>query len=149
MNNTKHMKLPFLNLVHVGIVVYNMKKTITKLEAFQIGPAKSLSLPPSERDFLFRGKVLCSRQDVFVVPCGSIDLELFEPLEGDSPWSEFLEKKGEGIHHFAYSSDDIERDMSVVSSLGISVIHNGKWEGGGFAYLDLGASNIIIEIIQL
>ena len=33
---------------------------------------------------------------------GSLEIELIQPLEGQSPHKEFLDSKGEGIHHIAF-----------------------------------------------
>jgi len=42
---------------------------------------------------------------------GDIHIELLEPTSDDSPIAGFLEKKGEGFHHIAYRTDDIDKQM--------------------------------------
>lgn len=37
-----------------------------------------------------------------------VRLELLEPLHDESPIAKFIEKKGEGLHHVAYTVSDIE-----------------------------------------
>ena len=116
-----------VKLVHAGVVVKDIEKAVKCLEALQLGPAKPLSLPPQKGDFFFRGKPIKSQQEVSIVPAGEIELELFQPIRGESPWKEFLEKKGEGIHHIAFASDDIDRDVATMQGRGATVVHNGKW----------------------
>ncbi|WP_262498977.1 VOC family protein [Porphyromonas uenonis] len=38
---------------------------------------------------------------------GEVKLELLEPTSDESPIAKFIEKRGEGIHHLALSSDDV------------------------------------------
>lgn len=42
---------------------------------------------------------------------GETRLELLEPTAPDSPVARFLERRGEGIHHIGYLSDDLEHDL--------------------------------------
>lgn len=37
---------------------------------------------------------------------GKTTIELIEPLTADSPVAKFIEKRGEGIHHICFSTDD-------------------------------------------
>ena len=39
---------------------------------------------------------------------GETSIELLEPLDGSSPISEFLLKRGEGIHHICFEVENIE-----------------------------------------
>ncbi len=54
---------------------------------------------------------------------GEIHIELLCPTSDDSPIAKFLDKSGEGIHHIAYASDNIENDLQRVKDLGIDLIH--------------------------
>ena len=42
---------------------------------------------------------------------GEVKIELLEPTSGESPVAKFIEKKGEGIHHIAYETDDIIKEI--------------------------------------
>ncbi len=48
-----------------------------------------------------------------------IRLELLEPTAADSPVSAFLEKRGEGVHHIAYTVSDIEARLRELGEAGI------------------------------
>jgi methylmalonyl-CoA epimerase len=54
---------------------------------------------------------------------GEVHLELLEPLADESPIARFLESKGEGFHHIAYRSDDIEDQLSRATEKGCRLIH--------------------------
>jgi methylmalonyl-CoA/ethylmalonyl-CoA epimerase len=50
---------------------------------------------------------------------------------GDSPWQEFIDKKGEGMHHLGYFVDDIEKEQTALVKRGIEMILSSRFEGGG------------------
>ena len=45
------------------------------------------------------------------IPCGEVLIELLEPTSEDSPIAKFIEKKGEGIHHVAYLTDNLPGEL--------------------------------------
>ncbi|HQC62730.1 MAG TPA: VOC family protein, partial [Candidatus Marinimicrobia bacterium] len=45
---------------------------------------------------------------------GEARIELLEATAPDSPIAQFLEKRGEGLHHLAYQSDNIERELQFL-----------------------------------
>jgi methylmalonyl-CoA/ethylmalonyl-CoA epimerase len=53
---------------------------------------------------------------------GCLRLELLEPTTADSPISKFLDKRGEGLHHIAYSVDDIEARIAELQAGRVSMI---------------------------
>jgi hypothetical protein len=48
-------------------------------------------------------------------------VELLEPL-GEGFLSRFLEKRGEGLHHMTFKTDDIEAAIEHVKSLGYELV---------------------------
>ncbi len=62
---------------------------------------------------------------------GDIHIELLEPTSDDSPISAYLDKKGEGIHHIAYLTDDIEGQLKSARDKGCALIHETPIEGAG------------------
>lgn len=46
-------------------------------------------------------------------------IELMQPTGDDSPIKKFLEKRGEGLHHMALETDDIEQQVDRMTSCGI------------------------------
>jgi methylmalonyl-CoA epimerase len=62
---------------------------------------------------------------------GDIHIELLEPTSDDSPIAGFLEKKGEGFHHIAYQTDDIEGQLGIAREHGCRLINETPIEGAG------------------
>lgn len=59
---------------------------------------------------------------VAMLPIGETRIELLEPTSEDSPISNFLEKRGGGIHHIAVEVEDIEVSLAKLKSEGVRLI---------------------------
>ncbi len=55
-------------------------------------------------------------------------IELMEPTRDDSPIRKFLDKKGEGLHHMALATNDIEHEFQRMEGCGIQFL--GKIRDG-------------------
>jgi methylmalonyl-CoA epimerase len=62
---------------------------------------------------------------------GDIHIELLEPTSDDSPIAKFLNKNGEGFHHIAYRTDDIDGQLETARNHGCKLIHETPIEGAG------------------
>ncbi|MDD5083060.1 MAG: VOC family protein [Dehalococcoidales bacterium] len=64
---------------------------------------------------------------------------------------DFLKNKGEGVHHVAFTVDDLAAETAKLAAKGIPCITRVKRStGGAFAYFDFTrVGNVIIELIQL
>ena len=62
---------------------------------------------------------------------GDTHIELLEPTADDSPIARFLEKKGEGFHHLAYGTDNIEAQLEAAKTADISLINQAPVPGAG------------------
>ena len=49
-------------------------------------------------------------------------IELMQPTNDNSPIKKFLEKKGEGLHHIALETDDIESEVTRMEGCGIQFL---------------------------
>lgn len=62
---------------------------------------------------------------------GETHIELLEPTAPDSTIARFLEKRGEGIHHIAYQSDNLEEQLRQAKDNGCRLIHEKPITGAG------------------
>ena len=60
---------------------------------------------------------------------GDIKIELLAATNTESPIAKFIEKRGEGIHHLAFDSDDIENELAERKSQNIQLIHEIPKDG--------------------
>ena len=102
---------------HLGIAVRNLDKSVEYYE-------NSLGLSCHGREEVESQKV---RTAFFEI--GEVHLELLEPTSEDSSIARFLEKNGEGIHHIAFRTDDIEKQLNQASESGVKLIHEVPFEG--------------------
>jgi methylmalonyl-CoA/ethylmalonyl-CoA epimerase len=81
---------------------------------------------------------------------GETKIELLESTEPGGPISKFIEKKGEGIHHIAFKTKDINSSLKELKEKNIRLIdeHPSKGaEGLNIAFLHPKAANgVLIEL---
>lgn len=102
---------------HLGIAVHDLDKSVEYYE-------NSLGLSCHGREEVDSQKVKTAFFEI-----GGVHLELLEPTSKDSPIAKFLEKNGEGIHHVAFRTDDIEKQLEQASNSGVQLIHEAPFEG--------------------
>ena len=83
---------------------------------------------------------------------GETLLELLAPLSDDSQVSKFLEKNGEGIHHLAFTTPDINAHIKELTDKGIRMATPTATigaEGCPIAFLHPKASHgVLTEIVE-
>lgn len=60
-----------------------------------------------------------------------LHIELIEPISARSKLHTFLTKRGEGLHHIALKSDDIQMDLSRLDHLGVELLQKTAQMGAG------------------
>ncbi len=137
MNNAPGEKSPFSRVDQIGVVVRDMDAAVAFYTSLGIGPFRSLNF--SRYDRRVYGKLMGDEHKniIKVAQMGSVELELIQPVSGESVQRQFLEEKGEGINHLGFFVDDIESETAKLVQKGFTVINSVKYEGGGgVAYLD-------------
>ena len=143
-------KSTFTHLAHIGLVVKDMNKTIERLTALGIGPFTPRMPPPDARE-TYRGKPFIPGQRVAIqiTHIGDMELELIQPINGESPHQEFLDQKGEGIHHLGFMVDNLQEDVQRLAGQSSEVLLTSQFPGGGgVTYLDLNVAGLIVELVQ-
>ena len=52
--------------------------------------------------------------------------ELIEPLDGPNSYQEFLDSRGEGLHHLGYFVDDLDAAIAEMEAQGFAVLQSGR-----------------------
>jgi methylmalonyl-CoA/ethylmalonyl-CoA epimerase len=60
--------------------------------------------------------------EAVLLEVGEGHVELLRPLGEDTAVGKFLSKRGPGLHHVAYQTDDIDRTLGAVRDAGIGLI---------------------------
>ena len=83
---------------------------------------------------------------------GPNKVELLQATNSDSPIAKFLDKKGEGIHHIAFSVEDIVSEIARLKKEGFTVLNETPKKGADnmlVAFLHPKTTNgVLVELCQ-
>jgi methylmalonyl-CoA/ethylmalonyl-CoA epimerase len=60
---------------------------------------------------------------------GAGRVELLSPTGADTPVGRFLERRGEGMHHVAFSVDDVVAELAVLRAAGATLVDEVPRQG--------------------
>ena len=85
-----------------------------------------------------RGKPQEFTAHISLAYAGDLQLELIEPVAGESVHTEFLARSGPGLHHVCFAVDDLATACARAEAAGVPVLQTGSMMDGEieFAYLD-------------
>lgn len=125
---------------HIGIAV-------TSLEAALPFYTKQLGMKHLETEIVETEKVR-----VAILDCAGVRVELLEPLNKDSTIAHFIEKRGAGVHHMAYASQNIHEDIERLSREGFQVIQPAPRNGAGGCLVAFvhpkSTGGVLVELVQ-
>lgn len=114
----KPSRINLPSLDQICIVVEDIEKTIDFYSSvFGLGPFYVIDTEP--REVLLDGKKSQYRLKLAFALSGNIEIELIQVLEGKTIHTDFLEKRGEGLHHLRFTVDDIDGMLEELSKDGI------------------------------
>jgi methylmalonyl-CoA/ethylmalonyl-CoA epimerase len=85
------------------------------------------------------------------IPVGETKIELLEPLGDDGPIAKFLSKSGEGMHHIALATDDVEAETGRAAALGLTPLGEPSAGAGGKKIVFLHprqTSRVLVEFVE-
>ncbi len=80
-------------------------------------------------------------------PLGDLTIELLEPTSEGSPVAKFLSKNGEGVHHIAFYSQDVQSQLNQAQECGCKLINKEPVPGAGgkkIAFLHPGSTHGVL-----
>jgi catechol 2,3-dioxygenase-like lactoylglutathione lyase family enzyme len=102
---------------------------------------------------IYRGQPGDFHIDIAIGYAGNSQIELIQHLSGQNVYKEFLDKKGEGLHHLGFIVPDHEQVIADFTANGFPVIQSGRIgtnPGVKFAYFDTEAAiGALMESIVL
>jgi hypothetical protein len=127
--------------VQVGMVVKDIERTMALLSRlFGIGPFRQTEWPIDRPDmkYVYRGVERKMRMKLAFASLGPVELELIQPLEGESDYKEFLASHGDGLHHILFDVPNMDEITTALAGEGIGVLQTGTGlrPGTRWAYLD-------------
>lgn len=140
----------------VAVVVKDIDRAMEHyVEELGIGPWSVYTFSPDWiQDMTFRGKEQGYSMILALTQVGDVMYELIQPVQGPSSYEEFLNERGEGLHHLGYFVDDIDEAIKEMEGKGFPLLQSGRNFGtggdGAYAYFETeGALGHIIEAIQM
>ncbi|MFC1532112.1 VOC family protein [Thermodesulfobacteriota bacterium] len=144
----KEKKASTLEIGHIALVVSDMDKAIGFLSSLgaEFSPPKPFG---NKHKTTLRGETVEWKVDICHGKIGKIGLELFQPTGEGTPYKEFLDRTGGGIHHISFDDiDDLENERANMETGGARVISSASSKTEYVAhYLEADAlPGVIIEI---
>ena len=125
---------------HIGSVVRDVDKSVEYYQSLGIVDKATDRITMEGKKAKLIGRF---------IHIGSLMIELWQPVRGETVQQEFLNSRGEGVNHIAFHVDDLAREKAKLVEKGISVVFSVKEQEGDMAYFDARkVGNILIELIQ-
>ena len=125
---------------HIGVVVNDIEEA---LKVYQQALGLSLANIQERSD---------QAVTIAFLPAGESEIELVQPITGDSGVAKFLQKRGEGIHHICLEVDDIEKALADLQEKGLQLIDETPrtgLEGERFAFIHPKSTHgVLIELYE-
>jgi methylmalonyl-CoA/ethylmalonyl-CoA epimerase len=141
-------------LFHIGWVVRDCAAAQRELGArLGAGPFVSMGAEARFDQALVHGKPVPFALRVAFGALGGVLLELLEPLDDRSPHAEFLQSRGEGLHHLAYLVPDFDAQLAAVRAARpqAELLIDGTGPGNPvrWVYVDASAAHgTVIELLE-
>ncbi len=95
-----------VSLDHIAIAVPDLERAINRfLEDFELNYEGTEDVVPAQTRTAF-------------FPVDGTSIELVHPLEGQGAIANYLEKRGPGLHHLCFRSNDLDADIERLKGKG-------------------------------
>jgi len=98
------------HIEHIGIAVKNLDESIKFYE--EILGLKCYAVE----------EVTDQKVKTAFFQIGQTKIELLESTDPEGPIGKFIDKRGEGIHHIAYATNELESSLAALKNKGIKLI---------------------------
>ena len=106
-----------VRLDHIAIAVPDLQAAIERFaDDFGLQLAGTEDVPTEHTSTAF-------------LPIEGTQIELIHPMDGQGSVQKFLDKRGGGIHHLCFESDDIEADMKRLTEKGYRFLSDAPKPG--------------------
>ncbi|MGA7846408.1 MAG: methylmalonyl-CoA epimerase [Thermoplasmata archaeon] len=129
-----------MNVDHLGLAVRSLPAALPKWE-------RLLGTSASTPEVVASQKVR-----VAFLEAGPTHIELLEPTSADSAIGRFLDARGEGMHHIAFSVPSVDRQLAGLAAHGERIIDRAGRPGArgrivGFAH-PAAFGGVLVEFVE-
>lgn len=134
------------DLYHVSYFINDIDQTVQLLTyLWGLGPWRTVQ-QKMEKDWIeLVSKEPCEIKLAFT-KLGPIVLELIQPVAGESYWTRFIQEKGEGLNHLAFSVGNWRKMASELEAAGGKMVAGGVQDGMHWGYFQCGHGGIVVEL---
>lgn len=104
-------------LDHIAVAVPDLQKAIRRF-------CEDFGLPLGGTEDVVEAKTTAA-----FLPLPPTNIELIHPLNDEGPVKGFLEKRGGGLHHLCFRSDDIDADVARLREKGYQFLSDAPTPG--------------------
>ena len=127
-------------LDHIAIAVADLDQAIARF-------AEDLGIPLEGTE-----DVESAKTKTAFFPISGTRIELIHPLRGEGPVAKYLEKRGGGLHHICFRTDDIHADMERLTAKGYRFLSDAPTPGAHGTLVAFihprSAGGVLIELAQ-
>jgi len=139
---------------HVGLIVRNLEESAKHYESIGFSFQPQVDRDSSQiADYQVYGKKRSNPEkwSLRIASVGPYRIELVCPTGGETLFEERLRERGEGIHHIAFSVDDLIAERARLTAMGIvELMRFIRADGTGASFFDLkNNGSLIVELIQM
>ncbi len=133
---------PITNIAQICVIVPDLDGAVANYwKIFGIGPWKFYTYgKPLVKRMTRHGRPCEYRMRVALANVGPMRIELIEPVEGDTVYSEFVARHGYGVHHVGVLTESMTDSLERAREAGLEMTQDGAGFGpdddGHYAYLE-------------
>lgn len=125
----KDDKNMFTRISQVGLVVKDLAKVVEGIErVLGVKPDVYGETPDSGKKYRGKDEDFCAKLAFYRF--ANIEIELIQPIRGESIWKEFLDSGREGLHHIRFSTDSFQNVEDAMKEKNIDLLMEGRSIGG-------------------
>jgi methylmalonyl-CoA/ethylmalonyl-CoA epimerase len=114
-----------------------------------LGCPAFVDLPATDLDYELRGQPTQAALAIGFTRSGNVQIELIQPVRGESIHAEFLAAHGSGSHHCGYLVDRIDDVVALAAKAGFGTVMGGQFGSLRFCYLDTwDALGLYTELVE-
>ncbi len=126
------------DITQVCCVTNNHKRTMCSLMKLGVGPWRIYNFnPQTTTETLYKGEPHSFSAVMGYANSANTQFEIVEPIGGTSIFADFLEQRGEGVHHFGIKPPKGRSVTEMITAFGqksFPVAQSGRVWGGGIAF---------------
>lgn len=151
MKNITEIDLGNLKIDHICFIYKEAEKQAKIMEVLFKMPRFNFS-EVIDQSATYRGKETNFSMKIGVSRCFGTSIELFQWLNGDCIYKEFVDAKKEGLHHFGCYVENLKHYGDHFQNKGIEVIQTGFYNFGKLQYVYMDTEKIfgtIFEFVEI